>query len=243
MSELPIPTPHNAAISDDIAKVVLMPGDPLRAKYIAEHYFEKPVLFNTVRNMLGYTGLYRGKRLSVMGSGMGVPSISLYAFELYNFYGVDSIIRIGSAGGVSDTVKVRDIIIAIGASTNSNYAEQYDFPGVIAPTADFSLLRSAVDAAETAHLRYHVGQVFTSDVFYSAKKDFALRLKDAGILAAEMETSGLYQTAIMNHKKALSLLTVSDHVFTREQLSAEERENSLDDMIRVSLETAWNALL
>lgn len=163
-----VPTPHNGAKVGDIAKTVLMPGDPLRAKFIAENYLENPVCFNTVRNMLGYTGTYNGKEVSVMGGGMGIPSIGIYSYELFNFYGVDNIIRIGSAGGLSDNVKVRDLVIGMGASTNSNYASQYKLPGTFAPIADFSLLRKAVEVAESKNINAVVGNILSSDTFYSA---------------------------------------------------------------------------
>lgn len=225
----------------EIAKIVLMPGDPLRAKFVAEHFLEKAELFNTVRNMLGYTGLYKGKKISVMGSGMGVPSMGLYAFELYNFLDVEGIIRIGSAGGLAEETKVRDLIIAMGASTNSSYAKQYQFPGTLAPVASWPMLRDAVAAAEAKKVPYKVGQVFTSDQFYNAQKDANQRFRDMDMLAVEMETAGLYLTAMACHKKALSILTISDHIFSGEALSAEEREKSFTDMMEIALETAWAA--
>lgn len=158
-------TPHNSAQKGDIAKTVLMPGDPLRAKYIAEHYLENVKCFNTVRNMFGYTGTYKGKEVSVMGGGMGMPSIGIYSYELYAFYDVESIIRIGSAGGISDDVKLRDLVIGMGASTNSNYAAQYNLPGTIAPIADYGLLRKAVETAEGKGIHVAVGNVLSSDTF------------------------------------------------------------------------------
>lgn len=161
-----IPTPHNNANTKDIAKTVLMPGDPLRAKFIADNYLEDLVCFNQVRNMFGYTGTYKGKRVSVMGSGMGMPSIGIYSYELYNFYDVDNIIRIGSAGGIADDIKLRDIVIGMGASTNSNFAHQYKLPGTFAPIADFGLLRKAVESAEKLGLKTVVGNILSSDTFY-----------------------------------------------------------------------------
>ena len=225
----------------EIAKVVLMPGDPLRAKYVADHYLENPVCFNTVRNMLGYTGTYKGKKISVMGHGMGVPSIGLYTYELYSFYGVESIIRIGSAGGIGDDVKVRDVVIAMGASTNSYFADQYRFPGQLCATADYAMLRSAVDAAEKLGVRADVGQVFTADQFYNDNPEAGQTYRKFGILAVEMETAGLYWTAQRLGKKALSILTISDHIFTGEALSAEERQDSFREMMEIALETAWKA--
>lgn len=236
------PTPHNEARPGDIARAVLMPGDPLRAKYVAEHYLEDPVCFNTVRGMLGFTGTYRGRRLSVMGSGMGVPSIGLYAYELYQFYGVESILRIGSAGGVAEDVRVRDVVIALGASTNSGFAEQYGFPGQLCATASWLLLRAAVEAAERLGVRTDVGQVFTADQFYSDNAKAGELYRKFGILALEMETAGLYWTAQRLRKQALSILTVSDHIFTGEALSAQERQDSFHEMMEVALETAWSAV-
>lgn len=236
------PSACNEAKPGEIAKAVLMPGDPLRAKYVAEHYLEDPKCFNTVRGMLGYTGLYRGKRISVMGHGMGVPSIGLYTYELYNFYDVDSIIRIGSAGGVGEDVRVRDVVIALGASTNSHFADQYGFPGLLAPTASWPLLRSAVDAAQKLGVRADVGQVFTADQFYNDNAAAGEMYRKFGILALEMETAGLYWTAQRAGKQALSILTISDHIFTGEALSPQERQDSFHEMMEVALETAWTAL-
>lgn len=237
-----VPSECNAAAKGDIAKVVLMPGDPLRAKFVAENYLENAACFNTIRNMLGYTGVYKGKKISVMGSGMGIPSMGLYAFELYNFFDVDSIIRIGSAGGIGDDVKLRDVVIAIGASTNSSYADQYRFPGTLSATASFPLLRSAVEISEKKGVNAVVGQVFTADQFYNANSDAGRHYKDMGILAVEMETAGLYHTAMAAHKSALSILTISDHIFTGEGLSAEDRQNSFHEMMEVALETAWESV-
>ena len=214
-----------------------MPGDPLRAKYVAENYLENPVCFNTIRNMLGYTGLYKNKPISVMGSGMGIPSMGLYAYELYNFFDVDSIIRIGSAGGIVDDIKLRDIVIAIGASTNSGYADQYRFPGTLSATASYPLLRRAVEISEKNGVNAVVGQVFTADQFYNADTDAGKSYKDMGILAVEMETAGLYHTAMAAGKQALSILTISDHIFTGEGLSAEDRQNSFHEMMEIALET------
>lgn len=236
------PSACNEARPGDIAKAVLMPGDPLRAKFVAEHYLENPVCFNTVRNMLGYTGTYRGKRISVMGHGMGVPSIGLYTYELYQFYGVESILRIGSAGGVSDDVHVRDVVIAMGASTNSHFADQYGFPGQLCATATYSLLRSAAAAAEKLGVRTDVGQVFTADQFYNDNAAAGELYRRFGILALEMETAGLYWTAQRLGKQALSILTISDHIFTGEALSAEERQDSFHEMMEIALETAWESL-
>jgi len=237
-----VPSACNEAKKGDIAKVVLMPGDPLRAKYVAEHYLENPVCFNTVRNMFGYTGTYKGKRISVMGSGMGIPSIGLYAYELYNFFDVDSIIRIGSAGGIVDFVKLRDVVIAMGASTNSAYANQYCFPGTLAPLASYTLLKYAADAAGKIGAHALVGPVFTADQFYDANPASASKYREMGLLAVEMETAGLYLTAARAGKQALSILTISDLVFTGEGLTADERQNSFTEMMEIALETAWKSL-
>ena len=236
------PSASIVAEENDIAKVVLMPGDPLRAKYVAEHYLENPVCFNTVRNMLGYTGTYKGKKISVMGHGMGVPSVGIYSYELYNFFGVESIIRIGSAGGIGDDVKVRDVVIAMGASTNSHFVDQYQFPGQLCATADYGMLRDAVAAAEKLGVRADVGQVFTADQFYNANSQAAETYRKFGILAVEMEAAGLYWTAQYLGKKALAILTISDHIFTGEALSAEDRQDSFHEMMEIALETAWKSI-
>lgn len=236
------PSACNEANPGQIAKAVLMPGDPLRAKYVAEHYLENPVCFNSVRNMLGYTGDYKGKQISVMGHGMGVPSIGLYTYELYQFYGVESIIRIGSAGGIGEDVRVRDVVIAMGASTNSHFADQYRFPGQLCATASWLLLRDAVAAAERLGVRADVGQVFTADQFYNDNPDAGAMYRKFGILALEMETAGLYWTAQRLGKQALSILTISDHIFTGEALSAQERQDSFHEMMEIALETAWKSV-
>lgn len=225
-----------------IAKAVLVPGDPLRAKFVAEHYLEDPVCFNTVRNMLGYTGTYKGKKISVMGHGMGVPSVGIYSYELYQFFGVDTIIRIGSAGGIGDNVKVRDVVIALGASTNSHFADQYRFPGQLCATADYGLLRDAVAAAEQLGVRADVGQVFTADQFYNDNPEAGEMYRKFGILALEMEAAGLYWTAQRLGKRALAILTISDHIFTGEALNAQERQDSFHEMMEIALETAWKSL-
>lgn len=236
------PSASIAADESQIAKVVLMPGDPLRAKYVAEHYLENPVCFNTVRNMLGYTGTYKGKKISVMGHGMGVPSVGIYSYELYQFFGVDTIIRIGSAGGIGDNVKLRDVVIALGASTNSHFADQYRFPGQLCATADYGLLKDAVAAAEKLGVRADVGQVFTADQFYNDNPEAGEMYRKFGILALEMEAAGLYWTAQRLGKRALAILTISDHIFTGEALNAQERQDSFHEMMEIALETAWHSL-
>ena len=231
------PTPHNGAKLDDIAKTVLMPGDPLRAKYIADHFLDNVRCVNTVRNMLAYTGTYQGAPVTVMGSGMGMPSIGIYSYELYNFYDVDAIIRIGTAGGLADDVELRDLIIGQGACTDSNYAAQFNLPGTIAPISDFGLLRQAVDAAEKLGYPTRVGNVLSSDIFYStdeAHKSWA----SMGVLAVEMEAAALYLNAMRARKKALCVLTVSDLPLKGTGLSAEDRQTSLTQMMEVALSVA-----
>jgi purine-nucleoside phosphorylase len=233
-----VPSACNAAEIGDIAETVLMPGDPLRAKYIADTYLTDAVCFNSVRSMLGFTGSFRGKRVSVMGSGMGIPSMGLYAYELYKYFGVESIIRVGTAGGLAEEVKLRDVVIAMGASTNSDFARQYGFPGTLAPVADFSLLEKAVQKAREKRINARVGSVISSDYFYNADASANEAFRRMGMLAVEMETAGLYLTAMAAGKKALSVLTVSDHVFTGEGLSAAERQESFHDMMEIALEIA-----
>ena len=231
----PIPTPHNTAKLGDIAKKVLMPGDPLRAKFIAETYLENPVCFNTVRGMLGFTGTYEGKPVSVMGSGMGIPSIGIYSYELFNFYDVDAIIRIGSAGGLQDYVKVMDVVLAQGSCTDSNYVHTFNFPGQFAPIASYELLSRAVEVVKEKGIPVHVGNVNSSDVFYGDDPTTAERLKKMGVLCAEMESAGLYMNAARAGKKALAILTISDHIFTGESLSAEARQTSFRNMMEIAL--------
>lgn len=221
-----------------VAKVVLMPGDPLRAKFIAENYLENPVLFNDVRNMLGYTGTYAGKEVSVMGSGMGMPSFVLYATELFDYFGVEAILRVGSTGSIQDDVHVRDVVVAMSASTNSAMGSAYPLPGTMAPTANFELLEAAVAAGREQGVRVHVGPVYTSDFFYHPDPELGKKASNSGHLCLEMETAGLYLLAMNRHKKALSLLTVSDHIFTGEALSAQERQESFRDMMEIALKTA-----
>lgn len=232
-------TVHNAAKQGEIAKVVLMPGDPLRAKRIAEEFLENAVCFNTIRNMFGYTGYYKGKRISVMGSGMGVPSMGIYSYELYTEYDVQAIIRIGSIGGMADSVKLRDVILALGAATSSNYGSQYKLPGTFAPTADYGLLKLAEETAAVFQIPVRVGNVVTSDTFYCDDKQANDAWKKMGILGVEMETAGLYMNAARLGKKALAMFTVSDHVYTMEALSAVERQESFQEMMKIALETAW----
>ncbi|MDE7312714.1 MAG: purine-nucleoside phosphorylase [Eubacterium sp.] len=238
MSNVPIPTPHNGAGAGDFAKTVLMPGDPLRAKYIAETYLEQPRQVNGVRNMLGYTGTYKGKEISVMGSGMGIPSIGIYSYELFHFYEVDNIIRIGSAGGIQDHLKVMDIVIAMGACTNSNYAAQFGLPGTFAPIADYGLMSRAIETAKAQGTDVVVGNILSSDVFYNADRSANDLWKSMGVLAVEMETAALYMNAAKAGKHALCILTISDHLYSSEELSAEERQTGFGKMMEIALELA-----
>ena len=233
-----IPTPHIRAKEGDFAKTVLMPGDPLRAKYIAEHYLEDAKLVTDVRNMFGYTGTYKGHPISVMGSGMGMPSIGIYSHELFAFYDVDNIIRIGSAGSISEKCNVRDVVIAQGACTNSAWASQFDFGGTFAPIADFDLLSKAVNIAKEQGTRVVVGNVLSSDPFYNAKKDANKAWMDMGVLCIEMESAALYMEAARCKKKALSILTISDSLITGEELDSEQRQNSFHQMMEMALELA-----
>ena len=228
------PTPHNAAVEGQIAKTVLMPGDPLRAKLLADTYLENVEQFNTVRNMFGYTGTYKGQPVSVMGSGMGMPSIGIYSYELFNFYGVDNILRIGSAGGLAPEVKLRDIVIGMSSSTDSNYPSQYGMPGTIAPTADFGLLSKAVAGAEKLGYPVRVGNILASDVFYTVDNSLT-KWASMDVLAVEMESAALYLNAMYAHKHALTLLTISDLPLTGEALIAEERQTSFTQMMEVAL--------
>ena len=230
-------TPHIAAEPGDFARVVLMPGDPLRAKFIAQNYLDDVRLVNSVRNMLGYTGTYEGVPVSVMGSGMGIPSMAIYSWELFDHFGVDTIIRIGSVGGLAPTVKVRDVVIAQATCTNSAFAQVLGLSGTIAPIADFGLLRRAAHAAEEMGVRYHVGNVLTTDTFYGALQTYPA-WADMGILGVEMESAALYLNAAKAHRRALMIGTVSDLPLTGESLPAEERETSFTQMMDVALEVA-----
>ncbi len=234
-------TPHINANKGDFAKTVLMPGDPKRSQFIAENFLENAKLVNDVRGVKGFTGLYKGVPVSVMASGMGMPSMAIYSYELFNFFGVENIIRVGSAGSYREEVKVRDIILAQGACTNSNYAKNFDLPGDFAPIADFSLLSKAVENAKKMSVNYHVGNVFSSDVFYSdlsEQKNPIKAFAKMGVLGVEMEAAALYMNAARAGKKALAICTVSDSLVTGEELSAQERQNSFTDMMKIALETA-----
>ncbi len=231
-------TPHNAASPGEIAPVVLMAGDPLRAKYIAENFLTDPVCFNTVRGMLGYTGTYQGKRLSVMGHGMGIPSIGIYTYELYACYGVEVIMRIGSCGALQEYLQLKDLILASGACTDSNFLAQYGLPGTFAPIASFDVLEAAARAAERLGVPYHAGNILSSDHFYNETPGANDAWRSMGVLAVEMEAAALYAIAARAGKKALCLLSVSDHIYRTEELLPEERQTGFTNMMKVALETA-----
>ena len=233
-----IPTPHIAAKEGDFAKTVLMPGDPLRAKFIAETFLTDAVLVNNVRGVNGYTGYYNGKRVSVMASGMGIPSMGIYSYELFNFYDIDNIIRIGTAGSIHPDLKIRNVVLAMGACTDSNYGAQYELPGTFAPIASFELLRKAVRVIEEmGNIGYKVGNVVSSDVFYSDRQTTAAWQK-MGALAVEMESAALYMNAARAGKNALTICTISDSLVTGEVTTAEERQTSFGDMMKIALEIA-----
>ena len=233
-----IPTPHISARAGDFAKTVLMPGDPLRSEFIAKNYLENAVLVNDVRGVHGYTGYYKGKRVSVMASGMGQPAIGIYSYELFNFYGVSSIIRVGSCGAFHPGLHARDIIVAQGACTNGSFANQYNLLGTFAPIADFGLLRRAVDECEKAGVHYMVGNIFSSDTFYNDSAT-GMEFAKMGVLGIEMESAALYCTAARAGKKALCICTVSDSfVYPEENTTAEERQNSFTQMMEIALAVA-----
>ena len=238
MSAANTPTPHNAAKYGEIAKTVLMPGDPLRAIFVAENFLTDVKQFNGIRNMFGFTGKYNGKEVSVMGSGMGMPSIGIYSYELFNFYDVENIIRIGTTGAIHDDLDLGDLVIAQGSCTDSNYAAHFELPGTFAPIASYKLLRGAVDAAEKLGIKYMVGNVLSSDVFYTSSFDGFMKWKSMGVLCAEMESAALYMNAAQAGKNALCILTVSDCPMKGLETTAEERQNSFTNMMKVALSLA-----
>ena len=235
-----IPTPHINAKQGDFARTVLMPGDPLRSKFIAEHYLENPVLVNNVRGVQGYTGEYKGKRVSVMASGMGMPSIGIYSYELFNFYGVENIIRVGSAGAMSDKLKLRDIVAGMSAYTTSNYGYQFGFDGTLAPCCSYDLLSRAVEAGKALGQSIVPGPVLSSDCFYEqgGYETASSKLMKLGVLCVEMEAYALYLNAAAAGKNALALLTISDSIVTGEALPAEDRQNTFTKMMEIALEIA-----
>lgn len=233
-----IETPHICAAKEDFGKTVLMPGDPLRSQFIAENFLTDPVLVNNIRGVQGYTGTYQGVKVSVMASGMGMPAIGIYSHELFNFFDVDHIIRVGSAGGMQDDVNLYDIVIAMGACTNSNYAAQYNLPGNYCPTASYSLMKAAITESEKVKANYHVGNIYSSDVFYNADQTATKKWADMGCLCVEMEAAALYMEAAMARKNALGIMTISDHVFKGEETTAKQRQTSFTQMMEIALNTA-----
>lgn len=233
-----IPTPHISAKLGDFAKTVLMPGDPLRAKFVAETYLENPILVNPVRGINGYTGTYKGKKVSVMASGMGMPSIGIYSYELYNYYDVDNIIRIGTAGSMNPDLKIRDVAFGMGACTNSNYGSQFELPGTYSPICSFSLLKKAVETAEAmGDVNYKVGNFLSSDTFYDDSMG-TMKWSKMGVLCVEMEAAALYMNAARAGKNALAICTISDSIVTGEATTAEERQTSFNNMMKIALEIA-----
>ena len=237
MSKEQTPSAHIAANYDDIAKTVIMCGDPLRAKFIAEKYLENPVLYNEIRGMLGYTGYYNGKRVSVQGHGMGLPSIGIYSYELFNFYDVERIIRIGTAGALTDEMKIGDMLFAQAACTDSDYGHQYGFPARFAPIADFGLLEDAVRVARENNFPFQVGNIYSADVFYD-ESNRQMKWGKFGVKAVEMESSGLYINAAASGKKALTICTISDQLVRGHFATTEQRRSSFTNMMKVALEIA-----
>ena len=232
-----MPTPHNSAVKGDFAKTVLMPGDPLRAKFIAETFLENPKLVNNVRGVQGYTGTYKGVPVSVMASGMGMPSIGIYSYELFTQYDVDNIIRVGSAGAIQRELKLGSIVAGMGACTNSNYAAQYGLGGTFAPIADFKLLSAAVESAKELGIEMPVGNLYSSDTFYDASAS-SLKWAEMGVLSIEMEAAALYCNAAYTKKRGLAICSISDNIVTGEELSPEQRHTGFTNMMKLALETA-----
>ena len=231
-------TPHINASPEDFAKTVLMPGDPLRSKFIAENFLQGARLVNNVRGIQGYTGKYKGEPVSVMASGMGMPSIAIYSYELFKFFGVENIIRVGSVGGMAENVKIRDIIFGMGASTTTNFAVQYGLEGTFAPLASYELLKTAIAEADRIGASYHVGNLLSSDIFYNANPEASEKWTKMGVLGVEMEAAALYMNAAHLGKRALAICTVSDHLVTGESLDADARQNSFTEMMEIALNTA-----
>lgn len=233
-----MPTPHNSAVKGDFAKTVLMPGDPLRAKFIAENFLEDAKLVNNVRGIQGYTGTYKGVPVSVMASGMGMPSIGIYSYELYTQYGVENIMRVGSAGAMVPELKLYDVVLGMGACTNSNFVHQYELPGSFAPIASYKMLRTCEDVAREKGIDVKVGNLFSSDVFYNDISDVTDKYQKMGVLAVEMEAAALYMNAARLGKNALAICTISDSLITHQETTPEERQNNFTQMMEIALETA-----
>lgn len=232
------PTPHIAAQKDEIAKTVLMPGDPNRSKFIADNFLTDAKLVNNVRGVQGYTGTYKGTEVTVMASGMGMPSMGIYSYELFEFYDVENIIRIGSCGAINENVNVYDIVVGLGASTDSRFGEKFKLPGTFAPICDFDLAKIAVEEAKKAGAKCHVGNVLSSDSFYDFDENDKIKWARMGVLAIEMESAALYMNAALSGKKALGIFTVSDQLIKQQYLTAKERETLFTQMMEVALNTA-----
>lgn len=229
---------HINADKGAVAESVLMPGDPLRAKFIAENYLENPKCYNEIRNMLGYTGTYKGVPVSVQGSGMGMPSMGIYSWELFTEYNVENIIRVGTAGSFNEEAKIRDIVVGMAASTDSNYIHAFDVPGTYAPCASYELLMKLQEASRENNIPIKAGNIVSCDVFYELKEDWWKKWASMGIWAVEMEAAALYMNAAYNNKNAIAIMTISDHFVTGEKATAEERQNFFTDMMQLALEAA-----
>lgn len=228
----------NAAKKGDIAETILLPGDPLRAKFIAENFLDSPVCYNQIRGMLGYTGFYKGVRISVQGSGMGMPSMGIYSHELIAEYGVRNLIRVGSAGSFHEEIKLMDIVVGLSASTDSNWQHTYQLPGYFAPCCDFNLLMKVKTTADEQGIAIHAGNIVSCDVFYEDQENWWKSWAKMGVLAVEMEAAALYMNAARLGANALAIVTISDHFITGGRLTAEEREKSFTDMMKLALEAA-----
>lgn len=238
MSNKPYPTPHINASPEDFAKTVLMPGDPKRSEFIAKNFLDNPVLVNDVRGVHGYTGTYKGTPVSVMASGMGMPAIGIYSYELFNFFDVDNIIRVGSAGSLQPHIHVRDVVFGQGACFQGGFAQQYHLPGEIAPIADYTLLKTAIAQAEKQGVNYHVGNILSSDMFYNDDPTDTMKWAKMGVMAVEMEAAALYMNAARAGKRGLCICTISDSLVTHEVTTAEERQNTFTQMMKIALDTA-----
>ena len=238
MSNKPYPTPHINASPEDFAKTVLMPGDPKRSEFIAKNFLDNPVLVNDVRGVHGYTGTYKGTPVSVMASGMGMPAIGIYSYELFNFFDVDNIIRVGSAGSLQPHIHVRDVVFGQGACFQGGFAQQYHLPGEIAPIADYTLLKTAIAQAEKQGVHYHVGNILSSDMFYNDDPTDTMKWAKMGVMAVEMEAAALYMNAARAGKRGLCICTISDSLVTHEVTTAEERQNTFTQMMEIALDTA-----
>ena len=238
MSNKPYPTPHINASPEDFAKTVLMPGDPKRSEFIAKNFLDNPVLVNDVRGVHGYTGTYKGTPVSVMASGMGMPAIGIYSYELFNFFDVDNIIRVGSAGSLQPHIHVRDVVFGQGACFQGGFAQQYHLPGEIAPIADYTLLKTAIAQAEKQGVNYHVGNILSSDMFYNDDPSDTMKWAKMGVMAVEMEAAALYMNAARAGKRGLCICTISDSLVTHEVTTAEERQNTFTQMMEIALDTA-----